>query len=274
MQVAELRFEGERLRRILEDRSLILERIASGAPLAVVLELLCNACEAAEPGLLCSVLLLDDGHKRLLHGAAPSLPAFYNEVVHGIAIGPDAGSCGTAAYLAKRVVVEDVMIDPKWTAFRDYTARADLRACWSQPIFSSRQRVLGTFAMYYRKPRLPSISHVQFIESSAHLAGVAIERAETERELETYRTELEQRVAGRTAELEKANQDLRRAMADIKVLSGMLPICSACKRVRDDSGYWAQIEQYIAERSSAEFTHGICPDCADKYYPARRRKEL
>src|SRR5688572_5413467 len=107
MQVAELRFEGERLRRILEDRNLILEHIATGAPIATVLELLCTTCEAAEPGLLCSVLLLDQSRKRLLTGAAPSLPAFYNEVVHGIAIGPDAGSCGSAAYHEKRVVVED-----------------------------------------------------------------------------------------------------------------------------------------------------------------------
>jgi GAF domain-containing protein len=273
-RVAELRFEGERLRRILEDRNVVLERIAGGAPLRDVLELLCHTSEQAEPGLLCSVLVLDETGKRLLHGAAPSLPTFYNEAVNGIAIGPDAGSCGTAAFRGTRVVVEDVLADSKWVAYREHTVRAELRACWSQPIFSSKRRVLGTFAMYYREPRLPSVSHVQIIETSAHLAGVAIERTENERELEVYRTELEQRVAIRTAELEKANQDLRRAMADIKVLSGMLPICAACKRVRDDSGYWAQIESYIAERSSAEFTHGICPDCAGKLYPARRQREL
>jgi GAF domain-containing protein len=270
----ELRFEGERLRRILEDRNVILERIATGAPLHDVLELLCTSCEHAEPGLLCSVLLLDDAGQHLLHGAAPSLPAFYNEAVDGIEVAPHEGSCGAAAYGRTRVVVEDVMTDAKWVRYRDITARAGLRACWSQPIFSSRREVLGTFAMYYRRPRLPSVAHVQFIESCAHIAGVAIEKAATERELEAYRNELEARVSMRTAELEAANQDLRRAFTDIKVLSGMLPICAACKRVRDDQGYWAQIESYIAARSQAEFTHGICPDCETELYPSRRRREL
>jgi GAF domain-containing protein len=273
-QGTELRFEGERLGRILEDRNQILELVACGAPLRELLERLCRSCEDAEPGLLCSVLLVDDEGKRLMNGAAPSLPAFYNEAVNGLTIGPEAGSCGSAAFKRSRVVVEDVMSDPRWVSFRELAQRAELRACWSQPIFSSRQDVLGTFAMYYRKPRLPSVLHVQFIESFAHIAGVAIERDRNQRELEAYRNELEARVAIRTAELEKANQDLRRAMSDIKVLSGMLPICSACKRVRDDSGYWAQIESYIAERSQAEFTHGICPDCAGKFYPAHRRSEL
>jgi hypothetical protein len=58
-----------------------------------------------------------------------------------------------------------------------------------------------------------------------------------------------------------------RAMAEVKVLSGMLPICAACKKIRDDNGYWSQIEAYIRTHSSAEFSHSICPDCARKLYP-------
>ncbi len=57
------------------------------------------------------------------------------------------------------------------------------------------------------------------------------------------------------------------ALADVRVLSGLLPICSNCKKIRDDTGYWGQIESYIHEHSEAEFTHGICPDCATKLYP-------
>lgn len=58
--------------------------------------------------------------------------------------------------------------------------------------------------------------------------------------------------------------ELQAALAEVKVLSGFLPICSSCKKIRDDQGYWNQIEAYISEHSEAEFTHGVCPDCAKK----------
>ena len=61
--------------------------------------------------------------------------------------------------------------------------------------------------------------------------------------------------------------DLKKALADVKKLSGLLPICSYCKKNRDDKGYWTQIESYIHEHSEAEFSHGICQECAKKYYP-------
>jgi hypothetical protein len=68
-------------------------------------------------------------------------------------------------------------------------------------------------------------------------------------------------------ELRAMNEQLKEALANIKALKGMLPICSSCKKIRDDKGYWSQIEAYISEHSEAEFTHGICPDCARKLYP-------
>jgi hypothetical protein len=60
---------------------------------------------------------------------------------------------------------------------------------------------------------------------------------------------------------------LQAAMDEVKTLSGLLPICASCKKIRDDKGYWTQIETYIREHSDAEFSHGICPDCAKKLYP-------
>jgi hypothetical protein len=69
------------------------------------------------------------------------------------------------------------------------------------------------------------------------------------------------------AEREKLITDLREALTNIKTLKGLLPICASCKNVRDDKGYWQQIEAYVSEHSDAEFSHGICPDCAEKLYP-------
>ena len=67
--------------------------------------------------------------------------------------------------------------------------------------------------------------------------------------------------------LEKANRQLQKALSEIKELSGLLPICSSCKKIRNDNGYWEQIEGYIRDHSKAEFSHSICPDCAKKLYP-------
>lgn len=69
---------------------------------------------------------------------------------------------------------------------------------------------------------------------------------------------------------EKLIEDLRLALDNVKTLRGLIPICASCKRIRDDSGYWGQIEAYIARHTDADFSHGICPECAEKLYPGRQ----
>lgn len=81
------------------------------------------------------------------------------------------------------------------------------------------------------------------------------------------RQDNEEKLKRSAAELEASNTELREAISKIRTLSGMLPICASCKRIRDDKGYWNQIELYIRDHSEAEFSHGICPDCAEKLYP-------
>ena len=68
-------------------------------------------------------------------------------------------------------------------------------------------------------------------------------------------------------ELEARNSELQEALDKVNLLSGLLPICSHCKKIRDDEGYWQQVEVYIRDHSEAEFSHGICPDCMRNYYP-------
>ncbi|MBI3585197.1 MAG: response regulator [Nitrospinae bacterium] len=68
-------------------------------------------------------------------------------------------------------------------------------------------------------------------------------------------------------EKERIIFELRKALSDIKTLKGLIPICASCKKIRNDKGYWEQVEKYIREHSSADFTHTICPDCAKKLYP-------
>jgi len=82
-----------------------------------------------------------------------------------------------------------------------------------------------------------------------------------------YTARLEAAVQERTKDLLETNDKLRESLANIKTLSGLLPICAGCKKIRDDKGYWNQIETYISRHSQAEFSHGLCPNCIKKYYP-------
>jgi C4-dicarboxylate-specific signal transduction histidine kinase len=85
--------------------------------------------------------------------------------------------------------------------------------------------------------------------------------------LEGFNRELENRVKERTAELEKALKDLEEASGNIRKLTGLLPICSNCKKIRDDKGYWKRLEVYIQTHTDALFSHSICPECSKELYP-------
>jgi hypothetical protein len=67
-------------------------------------------------------------------------------------------------------------------------------------------------------------------------------------------------------ERERLIEELQEALTKVRTLSGLIPICASCKKIRDDKGYWNQIEQYISEHTEADFSHGICPECADRMY--------
>lgn len=190
------------------NRSRILESLTSGAALASILELIVRSVEAEDPGALCSILLLDDEGKHLLNGAAPSLPDFYNQAIHGLEIGDGVGSCGTAAFTKQRVIAADVLTHPYWANFRDLAQKANLRSCWSEPILSAEGRVLGTFAIYHREPKEPGLEDIKRIKIAADFARLAIERKRAEEALFALNAELEQRIEYRTRELEDANQEL------------------------------------------------------------------
>ncbi len=95
--------------------------------------------------------------------------------------------------------------------------------------------------------------------------------AERDLEAEGYepeypRTEFKARIEAED-ERERLIARLQKALAEVRTLSGLLPICSSCKKIRDDEGYWTEVEIYILEHSDADFTHGLCPDCAERLYP-------
>ncbi len=157
-------------------QSHVLEMIAADAPLPDVLKSLVLLMEGQAEGLRCSILLLGRDGEHVHHGAAPNLPEAYVKAVDGAAIGPRNGSCGTAMYLKRPVVVQDVMTDPLWTNYRKFAEICGLTACWSTPILSSRGDVLGSFAMYRAEKRGPRPEENRLTEIATHIAGIAIER--------------------------------------------------------------------------------------------------
>jgi two-component system, cell cycle sensor histidine kinase and response regulator CckA len=161
------------------NRLKILERIATDAPIEELLVSIVHFVEQESPGALGAVLLADEGGVTLRHGAAPSLPEAYNKAVDGVLIAPGHGSCGSAAYLRRRVEVEDIETHPSWRGFQP-ARDAGLRSCWSEPLLSSNGTLLGTLAIYHREPRLPDEKEILLLESAAHLAGIAIGRVRDE----------------------------------------------------------------------------------------------
>ena len=165
-------------------RDLMLEMVAKNTPLTDILNTIVKNMEVEDSNSFCSILLLDKDEKHLLNGVAPSLPDFYNKAIHGLAIGENIGSCGSAAYLKTRVIVDDIMTHKNWQDFKDLALRAKLASCWSEPIISSTNRVLGTFAIYHSKPSVPNSSDIERINFAANLASIAIENRNTRFELE------------------------------------------------------------------------------------------
>jgi len=157
-------------------QSRVLEMIAADAPLSQVLTELVLLMEGQADGLRCSILLLNRDGKHVRHGAAPTLPEAYVKAVNGASIGPRNGSCGTAMFTRKPVVVEDVMTDPLWTDYREFAKICGLSACWSTPILSSQGDVLGSFAMYREEKRGPRPEEDRLTNIATHIAGIAIER--------------------------------------------------------------------------------------------------
>src|SRR5438132_5507443 len=158
-----------------------LEMIAGGASLADILTNLCAAIDAQSPGIISSVLLMDPDGQQLWPAAGPRVPSDWTRAISPLMIGPDMGSCGTAAFRKERVIVSDIASDPlvPTAQLRDLALTLGLRASWSQPLLSKDNDVLGTFAMYYGAPsgprffpqRNPASPRYDCVDMTANIVG-------------------------------------------------------------------------------------------------------
>jgi diguanylate cyclase (GGDEF)-like protein/PAS domain S-box-containing protein len=169
--------ERQRLQDREKMRSQVLERLAGGASLAEILQAIVREVEVQNPALRCAIFLLAGDGKHLRVGAASNFPSGNQAAFDGLLVSEGNGSCGTAAFRGQRVVAEDVATDPLWVNYREVAREMQIGASWSEPIWAADGRLLGTFAVYQGKAALPSEADIQFIEQTASLASIAIERS-------------------------------------------------------------------------------------------------
>ena len=173
------RVEAKRVHQLVASHNKVHDLIAQSAPLQEVLIEIVKSVERHDSSIKASVLMFDPTSSTLHSGVGPSLPSWYLAAIDGVVIGPNVGTCGSAAWYRRLVITEDIAEDPKWATVRGIAERAGLAHCWSMPILAPGGEVLGTLALYGSRPRMPLPEHLTLIQDWAHVASIAIERHRT-----------------------------------------------------------------------------------------------
>jgi len=172
-------------------RNAALAEMIGGATLPHALALLVRSTEAEMPGWHCSIMLSDDAGKHLRVGAAPNLPAAYCAAINDMPVAEGVGSCGTAAALRQRIIVENVFENPHWAPYHDLARQGGFAACWSDPIIGPDGMLLGTFAAYHQSPARPPEESLDLLTQACQLAALLIAHQRRSQDLgeslETFR---------------------------------------------------------------------------------------
>lgn len=190
--------ERKKIEQLLIHENEILDLLAINTPLEKVFNKLLLNFESINPKSLGSISLLDDNGIHLHTKAAPSLPKKYFEAVKTVVIGKSVGSCGTAAYSKKPVIVSDISEDRLWKDYKDIALGFNLKSCWSLPILSNDNDVLGTFAIYSNSISTPTLKDINELNSAVSLAKIAIEKSrvaiEIKKKDESYKSLVNQAI--------------------------------------------------------------------------------
>lgn len=181
MKVRNRNLDPERIADFESFRSGILELMVKNSPLQSVLNEIVLGIQTLNQAMICSIILIQDSKIKI--GAAPTLPKEYNDAIEGVSIGPEVGSCGTAAYTGKRVIVSDIDKSPLWRNYKEIALKVGLLSCWSEPIRTHDELVVGTFAIYHREIASPSEFDIFIISETADLVSIAIEKSITSSKL-------------------------------------------------------------------------------------------
>ena len=149
--------------------------IALPGDLDEILDRLCELVQELIPSSVASLMLVDKSTNRLRMRSAPGMPEELRTCFDGLAMSPYSGSCGSAAYTGKMVIVENTLTDPRWKELRDLARRIQKLACWSIPVFLADE-VIGTFAISRSTPGAPSEADIELLKTAGDLVGIAISK--------------------------------------------------------------------------------------------------
>ena len=223
-----------KLHEVLQNK--VLDALVRERPLVDVMDLVCREVERIAPEVKASILRVD-AQGRMHPLAAPSLPEDFSRSIEGARMGPRAGSCGTAAYRGKAVMVSDIASDPLWDDYR-HLVPPGLKACWSSPIKNSEGRVIGTFAFYYEQCRGPDELHLRLVDVSLPLVALALEREEARahiRQLAFYDTLTG--LPNRSLLLAEAEQAMTRIEDDEAEMAVLFIDLDRFKHINDSLGH-------------------------------------
>lgn len=211
----------------------ILGMLSKDEPVEATADRICREGESFSPGIVCSMVTVDrTGRLRPLAG--PSLPSQYSAALDGIPIGPEVGSCGSAAYLREPVAVTDISADHRWAPYRALAEPLGLKACWSSPIVGGDARVLGAFGFYYRDRRGPTPDEERVVRECTDLSAILLDRREVR--AENFRLKYLDAFTGlgNRAGLEKA---IAQAGGTSRTLGLLLFDIDRLRDVNDEHGY-------------------------------------
>ncbi|MGH2915408.1 MAG: putative bifunctional diguanylate cyclase/phosphodiesterase [Solirubrobacteraceae bacterium] len=250
--------ETSRAREQVAAHSAVHDLIARAAPLSEVLTAIVESIERRDPSLIGCVVLLDPSTSTLHPGAGPSLPPDYLAAIDGVVIGPNVGSCGSAAWSGQLVIAQDIGEDPRWAPIREFAISMGLRHCWSMPIKAPGGIVLGTLALYGARPRRPLPEHVELLEDWARVAGIAIERHhDLERLVHDAHFDALTRLPNRRATFEALGEALYRAQP-AEQTAVMFVDLDGLKGLNDTLGHDRadEILREVSERLAAAMREG------------------
>lgn len=206
-----------------KEQNEILEMIAQNHPLIEILNKIIFLIEGLSNDTSVSILLHDKDNKVLTTLAAPSLPKAFNENIDGTKIEEGAGSFDTASYFKKEMIVTDIINDPLWKDYKDLAINYNINACWATPIYSSKNRVLGTFAIFSKKAYSFNTINNDIVNAANKLTSIAIEKYSTDEtlkkanaQLNVYAKDLQLLVDEKTLELKKSILQLKVANLNLK----------------------------------------------------------